>query len=257
MSAPHPFRTLFVPLAVAAVLLGLSGCGKEDPGAGASPDPGVSVTATASASPTPSDSPTVSESATTASPSTEPSATQPAGAPAPDALLLPASGMPGFNDGWSWRVRNTGDERGTVGVCERFPMRTIGADTTAMRTFVPAGDLTGGTGVHLVATFVDDTSVGQAMAVLRTWHDRCKERLSDYGFKKVGPVTSVPTSKGTATRYLTVYTKKGADEGTFDDLGVLRSGTTVELVLLRLRGQDYPQHDPMDKALQNAAHLLR
>jgi hypothetical protein len=252
MSSPGPSPRLLVPVAVAALLLGLSGCGKDDPGTQPPPDPSVSDTPTPTDSPTPSDSPSASES-----PTTSPSATPPAGALAPDALLLPASGVPGFNDGWSWRVKGTGAEHGPVGVCERFPMQTIGADTTVVRRFVPGGSLTGGTATHLVANFVDDTSASQAIAVLRTWHDRCRERLTDYGFKKVGPVTSVSTSHGTATRYLTVYTKKGADEGTFDDLGVLRSGTTVELLLLRLRGQDYPPQDPMDQALKNAADQLR
>lgn len=167
--------------------------------------------------------------------------------------------MPGFNRTWRWSVKGTGAEHGPFGVCQRFPMQTIGADKTTVRSYVPAGHLTGGTGAHLVSSFVDDKSADQAIAVLRTWHDRCKERLNAYGFKKVGPVTPVSTSKGTASWYLVSYAKKGADEGSFDALGVLRSGSTVELIQLNLKGSDYNYEsgkEPMVTALRNAAERL-
>lgn len=171
-------------------------------------------------------------------------------------MLLPAGELPGFNRNWRWSVQSTGAEHGPLGICQRFPMQTIGADKTVVRHFVPAGNLTGGTGAQLVSTFVDDKSASQAIAILNVWHQRCGERLNAYGHKSIGPVTTVPTAKGTATRYLVSYTKKGANEGTFDDLGVLRSGATVELVRMTLHGLDYTAPDPMTKALQNAADRL-
>jgi hypothetical protein len=250
MSVTGSFPRLLVPLAVAALLLGLSGCGKDDPKTAPSADP---TTATPSDTPTPSETATPSES-----PSATPTETTTA-APDPGTLLLPASGMAGFSASWGWSVKGTGAEHGPFGKCQRFPMTTIGADRTVVRSYVPAGDLTGGTGAHLVSSFVDDKSAGQAISVLRSWHDRCKERLNGYGFKKVGPVTSVSTSKGDATWYLVTYAEKDSDEGRFDALGVLRSGSTVELLQLNLNGSDYnypPGREPMVKALQNAAARL-
>jgi predicted small lipoprotein YifL len=258
MSSPWPTPRLLAPVAVATLLVALSGCGKDDPKTDPSPDP---TTPSVSETPTPSETPSPSESPSQ-SPSQSPSETAsgtPTVAPAPSTLLLPANGLPGFNETWHWTEKATGPERGPFGVCQRFPMQTIGADKTVARSYLPAGDLTGGSAGHLVSSFVDDKSASQAIAVLRSWRDRCKERLSAYGFKRVGPITSVSTSKGSATWYLVTYTKKNADEGRFDALGVLRSGSTVELLQLNLKGADYNYEagkEPMVKALQNAADRL-
>lgn len=245
---------VLAPLAVAVLLLGLSGCGKDDPKTGPSSDP-TTATPTPSETPTASDSPSETPSET---PSGTPSGT-PTATPDPTALLLPASGMAGFNETWHWSEKGTGAEHGPFGKCQRFPMNTIGADKTVVRSYVPAGDLTGGTAAHLVSSFVDDKSAAQAISVLRTWHDRCRERLQGYSLKRVGPVTSVSTSRGAATWYLVTYAKQDADEGRFDALGVLRSGSTVELVQLNLAGSDYnypPGKEPMVTALRNAADRL-
>ncbi|MGI9155233.1 MAG: hypothetical protein ACR2FG_01135 [Marmoricola sp.] len=245
-----------VPVLAAVLLLAVSGCGTKDPAA--DPTPTTSDTASDTASDTVSDNPTASETPTPTSTSTSTATTPgaPTAAPKPAALLLPAGELPGFDPTWDWSVRSTGAQRGPLGVCQRFPMQTIGADKTLVRSFVPTGDQIGGTGAHLVSTFVDDKSASQAIAILQTFHDRCGERLMALRHTTVGPVTTVPTAKGTATRYLVTYTEKGASKPTFDDLGVLRSGSTVELVQLKLRGQTFPKPDPMTKALQNAAARL-
>ena len=97
------------------------------------------------------------------------------------------------------------------------------------------------------------------MQVLQSWHDRCKERLDRFETARVSPMTSVKTSRGTASWYLVTHAKADADEGRFDALGVLRDGSTVELLLLNLEGQDYnyePGKEPMVQALRNAADQL-
>ncbi len=176
-----------------------------------------------------------------------------------DTLLLPASGLPGFNDTWTWAVKGTGPQRSPFGICQRFPMEDLGAAETVVRRYQPAGDLTGGTGGHLVSRFVDDRSASQTMQVLQSWHDRCKDRLDRFETERVGPMTSVKTSRGTASWYLVTHAKADADEGRFDALGVLRDGSTVELLLLNLEGQDYNYEqgkEPMVQALRNAADQL-
>ena len=181
------------------------------------------------------------------------------GPPALDTLLLPGSGLPGFNDTWTWAVKGTGPQRSPFGICQRFPMQDLGAEETVVRRYQPAGDLTGGTGGHLVSRFVDDRSASQTMQVLQSWHDRCKERLDRFETARVSPMTSVKTSRGTASWYLVTHAKADADEGRFDALGVLRDGSTVELLLLNLEGQDYNYEqgkEPMVQALRNAADQL-
>jgi hypothetical protein len=244
MPSPRPL----VPVLAALLLLAVAGCGKQDPAA--------DHTSTASETPTATATPTTSSTTT---PTTKPSGTSSStatAAPGPKALLLPAGELPGFSGTWDWSVKDTGAERGPLGICQRLPMQTIGADRTLVRTFVPTGDQTGGTGAHLVAKFVDDKSASQAIAILSAWHDRCNERLTAFDHKSVAPVTTVPTTRGTATQYLVTYSKKGAAQRTYDDLGVLRSGTTVELVQLELHARAYPTPGPMTKALQNAAARL-
>lgn len=256
MSSLGPSPRLLAPVAVAALLLVLSGCGKDDPSAAPATDPTtLTDTPTTSQTPTQSESPSQTPS-TSASASASPTLTQ---LPDPSTLLLPAAGMPGFNATWHWSAKATGRERGPFGICQRFAMQTIGADKTVVRRYTPTGDLRGATGAHLVASFVDEKSADQAIAVLRTWHDHCREQLDGYAFKRVGPVTPVSTHRGNATWYLVTYTKKGAEEGRFDALGVLRSGSTVELLRLDLNGADYdypPGREPMVNALRRAADRL-
>ena len=253
MPLPTPSVRLLAPLAVAALLAASAGCGGDDPDS--TPPPASDTpSASESVSETPSESPSASET-----PSETPSETAAPSPPALDALLLPASGLPGFNDGWTWAVKGTGPQKSPFGVCQRFPMDTLGADETVVRRYQPAGDLTGGSGGHLVSRFVDDRSASQTVQVLQTWHDKCKERLGAFAKKSVSKMTTVQTSTGTASWYLVSYVKAGADEGRFDALGILRDGSTVELLLLNLTGQDYNYEsgqEPMVKALKNAADRL-
>ncbi len=156
-------------------------------------------------------------------------------------------------------MKGTGPQKSAFGICQRFPMDTLGADKTVVRRYQPAGDLTGGSGGHLVSRFVDEKSASQTVQVLQSWHDRCKDRLTAYAKKTVGKMTTVQTSTGTASWYLVSYVEAGADEGRFDALGILHEGRTVELLLLNLTGQDYGYEagrEPMVQALKRAADRL-
>ena len=115
-------------------------------------------------------------------------------------------------------------------------MEDLGAAETVVRRYRPAGDLTGGTGGHLVSRFVDDRSASQTVQVLQSWHDRCMERLARFETKRVSRMTSVKTSRGTASWYLVTHAEADADQGRFDALGVLRDGSTVELLHAQPRG---------------------
>jgi len=264
MASPTSYARLLASLAVAALLATSAGCGSDKQGATPPPPSHPPSSAAASETPSESSSPTETPRETpseTASetPSETPSKTATSRPPALDTLLLPGSGLPGFNDTWTWAVTGTGPQRSPFGICQRFPMQDLGAEETVVRRYRPAGDLTGGTGGHLVSRFVDDRSASQTMQVLQSWHDRCKQRLDRFETRRVSPMTSVKTSRGTASWYLVTHAKANADEGRFDALGVLRDGTTVELLLLNLEGQDYnyePGKEPMVQALRNAADQL-
>jgi len=261
MSSPRRRARLLAPFAVAALLATSAGCGdKQESTSPPASDPPSSAAPSESA--TPSESPSESPSET---PDESPSETpeegpdEGPGSAAIDTLLLPASGLPGFNDGWDWAVKGTGAQKSPFGICQRFPMDTLGAAKTVVRRYQPAGDLTGGSGGHLVSRFVDDRSASQTMQVLTSWHDRCQDRLSRFETKRVSRMTPVQTSRGTASWYLVTYAEPDADQGRFDALGILRDGSTVELLQLNLEGQDYNYEsgtEPMVTALRNAADRL-
>ena len=268
MSSPTSYARLLAPLAVAVLLATSAGCGSDKQES--TPQPPSDPPSAAAASETPSESPSESSTPTEApsqtasqtpseTPSGTPTETATSGPPALDMLLLPGSGLPGFNDTWTWAVKGTGPQRSPFGICQRVSMQDLGADETVVRRYQPAGGLTGGTGGHLVSRFVDDRSASQTMQVLQSWHNRCKERLDRFETARVSRMTSVKTSRGTASWYLVTHAKPDADEGRFDALGVLRDGSTVELLLLNLEGQDYnyePGKEPMVRALRNAADQL-
>ena len=264
MPSPTLPARLLAPLAAAALLAVSAGCGGDKQESAPPPPSDPPSSAAASETPseqsTPSHSATPSESSTpTETPSETPSETATSVPPALETLLLPGTRLPGFNDTWAWAVKGTGPQRSPFGICQRFPMADLGAQETLVRRYQPAGDLTGGTGGHLVSRFVDDRSASQTVQVLQSWHDRCKERLDGFETRRVSRMTSVKTSRGTASWYLVTRARADADEGRFDALGVLRDGRTVELLLLNLEGQDYNYEqgkEPMVQALRNAADQL-
>ena len=258
MSSPTLYARLLAPLAVAALLATSAGCGGDEKGSAAPhpSDPSASASETPSESPSPTQTPTETPSET---PDESPSGSTTSAPPALDMLLLPGSGLPGFNDTWTWAVKGTGPQRSPFGICQRFPMEDLGAAETVVRRYRPAGDLTGGTGGHLVSRFVDDRSASQTVQVLQSWHDRCMERLARFETKRVSRMTSVKTSRGTASWYLVTHAEADSDQGRFDALGVLRDGSTVELLMLNLEGQDYNYEqgkEPMVQALRSAADRL-
>ena len=258
MSSPTLYARLLAPLAVAALLATSAGCGGDEKGSAApsTSDPSASASETPSESPSPTEMPTETPSET---PDETPSGTTTSAPPALDALLLPGSGLPGFNDTWTWAVKGTGPQRSPFGICQRFQMQDLGAAETVVRRYQPAGGITGGIGGHLVSRFVDDRSASQTVQVLQSWHDRCMERLARFETKRVSRMTSVKTSRGTASWYLVTHAEADADQGRFDALGVLRDGSTVELLMLNLEGQDYNYEqgkEPMVQALRSAADRL-
>jgi hypothetical protein len=85
------------------------------------------------------------------------------------------------------------------------------------------------------------------------------DRLAGFETKRVGRMPSLKTSRGTAPWYLVTHAGADSDQGRFDALGVLRDGSTVELLMLNLEGQDYNYEqgkEPMVQALRSAADRL-
>lgn len=238
----------------AVFLLGaaaLAGCGEDEPGA--------DVDATPSVSASPSQTPTPSESTSPTAPSASASTT-------PDALppgaglrerLLPAALLPGFNEDWTWQVGSTepaGSE--PFGTCARFDMLSIGAREGVQRTYTEAGAPKSDTVAAMqVYDFADAKTVQRATAVLRSWHDSCRERSSD----EVGPIESVDVPDGKGTWYLVTSPEGAREEGHFHAFGVASVGSRMALITMDNDGQDRiyePGQDPMELAVAAAAARL-
>jgi hypothetical protein len=85
------------------------------------------------------------------------------------------------------------------------------------------------------------------------------ERLARFETKRVSRMTSVKTSRGTASWYLVTHAGPTPTRAGSTPLGVLRDGSTVELLMLNLEGQDYNYEqgkEPMVQALRSAADRL-
>jgi hypothetical protein len=243
-------RRRLVPVIALALLVPVAGCSDDRPTAG--PTEPTSATPTTDGSATPTPAPTQSPGATpTSAPTPDPS-------PAADIadLLLPAADLPGLTDSWSWSEGATTSTSQKVGACSRLAMDSLGAERSVVRRYLPTGDETGGTAVHEVSQFVDERSVRQARAIFTTWHDQCAARVPG---ARVGPVTDVITPAGFGTWYLVTQRAAGGDRNRYRMLGILSSGTTVELVEMDLTARTFgyaPRNEPVVGAVDAAAGRL-
>jgi hypothetical protein len=172
--------------------------------------------------------------------------------------------VPGFNDGFRWKVGATRsrEPRTLFGTCQRFAMTSIGATSVAHRTFLPAGPGPGTDRAgELVAEFPDAATARRAFAVLRSWRATCSDRLKSRHRVRIGNLQDVGVDGGTAGWYLATYGPVPGDRDAeyFDAQGMAVVGGRIAMMEMILAGQDYdyePGQEPMVAALQRAATKL-
>jgi hypothetical protein len=258
--------------ALALVLTGCAGASDEQPRSAAAADDSAasskpplpntagSAKPARSASPSPTGSP--AESPAT---STSPAAATGPGAKRtlPDRLLA-ASEVPGFEDGFAWRVASTRRTEGRepFGTCHKYAMTSIGAMRVAVRQFTPKHGSDADTASHLVADFADGSTARRAFEVLKSWRAQCGEELSEYQQRDVGKLQSVDVPGGVAGWYLLTYgPASGENDGDayFDAQGMTRVGKRISVLQMRLVAQDYdypPGQEPVVEAVRTAAGKL-
>jgi hypothetical protein len=268
---------------LAALSVSVAACGGgSEPGTAAegptaSPTQAPSPTAASTA---PSATPTSAAPSVTASPTSQPSTTVAATEQAPSAapvqppppgsspreMLLGKTEIPGLNEQHRWRpiATENSERRRPIWACQVTDFASIGATDVWVRRFV--GDPGGGESARArsaVLTFVDETSAQRAYAVLRAWHDRCEEQLSeDYRRVRVDAApTAVQVEDGQAEWRLAIYgpVEGDPDAGYFDATGYVREGNRISLTTIVSAGQDYnyPQgEEPIVGAVRNSAIKL-
>jgi hypothetical protein len=203
------------------------------------PTPGPSSSAGASTSPSATPS-------TSASPSTAPAST-------PEGALLTAAELPQVDATSAWSQGRTGpSSTRPFGLCQKFDLLTIGAESAVGRTFV-SGAVTAG---QQVAVFPDAQNAVRAGRVVEAWHRDCAGRVKGTSVK-VRPLGDVAVPRGRAWWYLVSYER--AATGHFHSLGLVVSGRRLTLLRMDQAGQDHdydPGADPMELAVKTAAAKL-
>jgi type IV secretory pathway VirB10-like protein len=270
---PAPWRAALVGLASAVTLTSaLGACSGSDDARNASDEPSVETstptptteepTPTESATPSVSATPTLSESPEPASPdpteTTEP-------APALTARLLPARSVTGFNEQWAWRdgeTRTSEPASGTIADCIRFSLAAIGASEVAPRSYLPPAKAADSraTALQVVADFPDEQTAVRVMGVLRSWHDSCQRRLNSVSDQphRVSDAAA-PAAGAEAFAYLHSTRGSTPDTTLFEDVGQVRVGHAISLVVVRLDEQDYnyaAARTPAARTLKAAAAAL-
>ncbi len=255
-------------LAALAVTIALTGCApatqelSERPQRRDTASPTPAAATSPAASPTPEESPAESPSEPTPTAGDEPTAEKAAnGKVTLRDRLLTADQVPTVSEDRSWSEGATRGKEGRkpFATCHKFAMTSIGASSVASRTFEPSDE--GSTASTLVASFADEMTAKRAFEVLKSWRGQCEEELQRYDQRDVGPLESVPGAQGTAGWYLLTYGPAAGnpDESYYDAQGLVRVGSRIAVVQLRLIGQDYnfdAGKEPMVEAVRSAAAKL-
>lgn len=248
-------RAAVVSIATSAVVCSgaLTGCSisKDDEPS----EPRAADTKKATPTPTPSDEP--SAEPTTATPATPSASPTPSAAltPAatPEGALLTAAELPQLNGTSTWTQGRTARASSRpFGLCQKFDLLTIGAESAVGRAFTSGGDTAG----QQVAVFPDAQNTVRAGKVVEAWHRDCAKRITGSS-AKVRPITDVAVPRGKGWWYLASYER--GNDGHFHSLGVVVSGKRMTLIRMDHAGQDHnydPGMDPMGLAVKAAAAKL-
>jgi hypothetical protein len=184
---------------------------------------------------------------------------------APRDALLTAAELPALDDTARWKPLRTGPVTSRpFGVCAKFDVLSIGAERAVQRGFAAGsqGAVPDANAAQQVVSLPDATTTARVQQVLRAWHDSCARRSPGGGHDTVGPITSVPVSRGTGWWYLVSYRTHpglGASHPMFESFGVAVSGSRMTLLRMDHAGQDHrypPGQDPMELAVKTAAGKL-
>jgi hypothetical protein len=225
-------------------------------------------TASESAGESPSESasesltPTPSSSSATPTPSPTQTVTP---APQLTAALLPAGEITGLNDQWRWRegeTRTAEPASGQLADCVRFSLAAIGASEAVTRSHLPpahAADARA-SAFQVVARFPDEQTAVRVMQVLRSWHESCQRRLNQVSDQshRVSEAESIGAGAD-AFAYLHSAPGSTPDTTQFEDVGQVRVGRLISLVVVRLDEQDYnydARRTPAARTLSAAAKRL-
>lgn len=207
-----------------------------------------------------------SPSAPGSSSAPEPSATpnSPAASPTTDDTplvdrLLPTDLVPGLNATWKWQDGDTGvPSTDPFGLCAKVDLLSIGATEAVARTYFPPDD-SDDNAAEQIATFPDASTANRAWKVLAAWHQRCGRALSADNGLRVGPLTTVPVTAGTARWYLLSWLPPGEEVGRFEAFGMVLDGTRIAVLRMDNSGQDHdypPGGEPMIGMVTAAAGWL-
>lgn len=254
-------------LALTVLLTGCASAGQENAlaeGGDASPTPAAESSPAAAPSPDEKPSETPAETPVEPAPSADDQPTAQTGTSGRRTLrdrLLSADQVPTISQGFTWTPGATRSKEGArpFGTCHKFAMTSIGASKVAVRSFEPSAE--GRTASTLVAGFADEMTAKRAFDVLKSWRGQCGEELKRHDRLDVGDFEAVPDAGGTGGWYLLVYGPAGdnPDQSYYDAQGLVRVGSRIAVVQLRLVGQDYnfdAGNEPMVDAVQAAAANL-
>jgi hypothetical protein len=223
----------------------LAGC--TSPGAGPPTEPETPTGSTKTVSSAPSSPVPTSPSATTLTD-----------------MLLTVEAMPDPNGTRSWTVTLDSNREGTrpFGVCSRFEMTSIGAETVALRTLADGAGTRRTTAGELVGRFPDVATAQRALTVLQTWYRTCRERLPGHMRTQLHPLTEVALSDPSAQAWsgLVAYGLVGGPSTfSFNAEGIVRSGATIAVLQISSAGRHLdrpPDQRPITQAIRAAAALL-
>jgi hypothetical protein len=179
------------------------------------------------------------------------------------ARLLPAGKVGKLNQEWRWLAGNDlRREPARMVACHRAGLLDIGADELAVREYT--SDLDAAVRAYqLVAAYPDEMTARRAHRVLESWHGSCKQRLEQRSSGgdgvHVSPIEQAPTSRGTGLSYVS-FRPTATGTAAIDNVGFLRDGRVLTLVVVKLEGDDYnyPRgRTPAATTLRAAAALVR
>ena len=173
--------------------------------------------------------------------------------------LLPTGTVPGLNAQWHWQDGDTATaSTKAFGVCAKADLLSIGAGEAVERTYFPPDD-SDDFAAEQVAEFPDTRTANLAWSVLKSWHDKCSAMSAKNPGLKVGALTAVPVTAGSARWYLLSWVPAGEETGRFEAFGMVLVGTRLAVLRMDNSGQDHsypPGQEPMAGMVRAAAGWL-
>ncbi|WP_425309551.1 hypothetical protein AADG42_12560 [Ammonicoccus fulvus] len=223
-------KPALLPGLALAAALGLAACSGAASGPDSTTSPGVAPVDTSIAPPQTGE----------ASPDA-PDAPYPGGVTEAD---LPADSELVWTPEIGWRTVETSEGGGTqqLSVCQQNRMESLGAKFIMVRTYALAGDpnTSGADAAAIAMSFESKELADQAYATAQGWITECAATLEAQDRTEprfaIEPM-DVPVAGGRAQVSEWMY-GTAADEGEFESQGLIQVGDRLELLVMRVQGQD-------------------